>query len=77
MNIPVLVISKAIMILKKKKKKTHVMHRNKDGQLPISGAKEFPGELSLGYEALKTDIVAHVTTPGAKAEVATHRFAIC
>lgn len=53
------------------------MLRHKDGQLPISRTTKFPGGLSPWDKALMTDKVAHVMTPGAKAEGVTHRFAIC
>lgn len=74
MNILVLVIPKSIMILTLKKGSYLVRH--KDSQLPISRTIESPEVVKPWLPDSKTDKVP-VMTPGAKIEVAAHRFAIC
>ena len=75
MNILVLVIPKSIMILTLKKKGSYLV-RHKDSQLPISRTLESPEVVKPWLPDSKTDKVP-VMTPGAKIEVAAHRFAIC
>lgn len=75
MNILVLVIPKSIMILILKKKGSYLV-RHKDSQLPISRTIESPEVVKPWLPDSKTDKVP-VMTPGAKIEVAAHRFAIC
>jgi hypothetical protein len=75
MNILVLVIPKSIMILTLKKKGSYLV-RHKDSQLPISRTIESPEVVKPWLPDSKTDKVP-VMTPGAKIEVAAHRFAIC
>ena len=63
------------MILTFKKKGSYLV-RHKDSQLPISRTIESPEVVKPWLPDSKTDKVP-VMTPGAKIEVAAHRFAIC